>query len=490
MRKLFAFLLVFTIVFTACQKNEPTNAPPVEVEVEFVINQTDFGTLKSTDDVPLCVDDPWVEVEFTINGVTYTSPIFTVGGMVLTQAIKLPVGTYTMTYFVVKNASGEIVRAAPLPTTEFHHLMENPLDLTIEVEGFIKKQLIIDVLCYEDLYFEAFGFTWFELNDVKIERQCFFGDICTGKLGDFAGSEYAQQQNGVQMDMPAIMKIATYKMGDTDYEFLTEFDNFGDFSWSDETQTYSGFMGEGACMEVYWANDLDLTEQFKFELYVWLPVGGVFDWVLVHVWEFLDENCPDPGQDGVVDFVLGTCQQPDADLLLPPWMDLPLQITANISYPGALPSYWDVNVTATVPDGDFEFDTGLWNGWCADQNTTIGQGQHTFYVFSSLLPSTWPQHPAYLTGAKMNKINWLVNKLQDLLASGHGIMTLSSGEGTTLQNAFWHILHGTGSNTLSAAAASHPDYYPPPGGWAAVLLFTNPVGQGYNAQLLFVQVDP
>jgi hypothetical protein len=319
MKKLFALFLIMAVVFTACQKNEPSATAPTELEVEFVINQSDFGSLKSTEDVPLCVDDPWVEVEFVINGVTYTSPVFTVGGMVLTQAIKLPVGTYSMTYFVVKNAIGEIVRAAPLPTTEFHHLMENPLDLSIEVEGFIKKQLIIDVLCYEDLWFEAFGFTWFELNDVKIERQCFFGDVClTGLteevIGYFTGSAYDEDPLDVQMDMPAIMKIDTYKWVDPDWVFLTEFENMGYFSWSDENTLYEGFNGQGACMEVFWANDLDLTEEFKFELSVWLPdENGVFGWVFIDEYTFFDENCPDPGPDGVVDFVIGECQYDQAD---------------------------------------------------------------------------------------------------------------------------------------------------------------------------------
>jgi hypothetical protein len=218
---------------------------------------------------------------------------------------------------VVKNASGEIVRAAPLPTTEFHHLMENPLDLTIEVEGFIKKQLIIDVLCYEDLYFAAFGFTWFELNEVQIERQCFFGDICVDDLSVYEGSAYDEDPLNVQMDMPAIMKIDVYKMGASDWELMNEFENMGAFSWSDEENTYVGFNGQGACMEIFWANDLDKTEDFKFELFVWLPdVSGVFNWVYITEFIFQDDACLDHGGDGVVDFVLGDCGYEDPDITI------------------------------------------------------------------------------------------------------------------------------------------------------------------------------
>ena len=117
---------------------------------------------------------------------TYKSMIYYIGGEMLTQVIKLPVGTYQVTSFVVYNDNGTpddenddvIVRAAPLPGSEYWDLMQFKLNLEFTVDAFYKKQYEIDVLCFEELFYNEFGFTWFEFNDVRIEYQCIFGDIC------------------------------------------------------------------------------------------------------------------------------------------------------------------------------------------------------------------------------------------------------------------------------------------------------------------------
>ena len=327
MKKFLVAFVAMTVIFTACKKEIPETPVAGTVELEFVIDQTNFGGLKSTDiDVPECQDLAWSYVTFKIfDGTTtteYTSEVIHMpNGDQLTQVVKLPSAeTYTLTEFLVWNDVLPIgpdplvdilIRAAPADGSEYWDLMVNKLDLPVVVEDFKKKQIIIDVLCFEDLYYENFGFFWFEMNDVKIERQCFFGDICVDDLTPYAGSLYAQQSQGLQMDMPAIMKIEVYKsVGEVPPVWGSPIKTFTNDEWATP--------GEGACMEVYWANDLDLTEDFKFELYIWLPDGsGIFDWVPVDTpWEFQDEDCPEAGNDGVVDYVLGTCQIDEVDFIL------------------------------------------------------------------------------------------------------------------------------------------------------------------------------
>jgi hypothetical protein len=377
--------------------------------------------------------------------------------------------------------------------------MVHPLDVDVEVFEFSKRQVVVDVLCFEDLYWEVFGFNWFEMNDVKIERQCFFGDVCTGKLDDFYGSWYEDQSLGVQMDMPAIMKIEVYK-GTT---LIRTFSNEGDFGWNPDTQEFDGWRGEGACLEVYWANDLDVEEEFEFKLYVWLPVGQDFDWVLIDDgitnpdFLFLDENCPDPGDDGVVDFTVGACNIEGADYVYPAWMNLPTgPITMKVGSqygPGPLGTYFDVSLS-NVPAG-YDIYDGTFGIWCGDKVASIYLGStHTVDVISSLGPI-----PGDLTITKeeLAKINWLFNHLPDYfpgitLADMATWYTGHETDWEMIQNAIWalkgEIPVPTGISpvtTMYNDAQPWDDYQVLPGQWAAVLFWDNP-----QVQVLFVMVDP
>ena len=108
--------------------------------LEFVIEQSDFDNLKSTqEDVPQC-DEQWSMdyVVFDFAGNEYWSPIFTVDGEILTQAVKVNVpqsgsATYDLTKFLVyhdvqgngPSSDDLLLRAAPEPNSTYHHLMVN-----------------------------------------------------------------------------------------------------------------------------------------------------------------------------------------------------------------------------------------------------------------------------------------------------------------------------------------------------------------------------
>jgi len=192
-----------------------------------------------------------------------------------------------------------IVRAAPLPGSEYYDLMMYPLEIEVIIEPFFKIEVPVDVLCFEPLFYDEFGFTWFEFNDVRIEYQCIFGDICVDDFEMYIGSLYEQQENGIQFDIPAIFEIHVFK--GEDEEPLRVFSNV---EW----------YGEGACLPVYWPNRLDVEgEVFSFELWVLLPTEDGFTYVLVDTWTFMDGEGAITGEDGVVDFVIGTCNLDDAD---------------------------------------------------------------------------------------------------------------------------------------------------------------------------------
>lgn len=504
--KIIMIMIIAGIVVTACKKDEATTEPAVQtVDLEFVIEQTDFGGLKSGNaSVPQCSELPMHYVKFKLGGVPYFSEIINMpDGQMLTKAVKLTSGqSYSLSEFLVYSdvlPVGEgpedlLVRAAPADGSVYNDLMVNKLDLDVVFEDFVKKQVVVDVLCFEELFYTEFGFNWFELNDVKIERMCFFGDVCTGKPGDFGvtGSMYLNQMNGVQMDMPAIMQLKVFKKVDGDWgDPIRVFDN--DLH-ADGTDWY----GEGACMEIYWANDLDKDEDFRFELYVHLPYGAAMDWMLVDFWEFQNGDFPESiGDDGVFDYVLGNCSMPDADKVYPAYMNLPKfteSFTMTIK-PRTLGTYVDA-VFAGIP-GDFDIDNGLIGVWCGDKDNVIYYNTpYTVRAISSIHPFPAAFTSSNLTPQKLHALNWLWNHLPDYF-DGINMFDMKdySGAGydasdyNTIQNAVWAITNGFGvsgdAETMRAASMLHLDFKPLPGQWAAVLFWVNE-----RTQVMFVQVDP
>ncbi len=501
-------MILAVLIITSCKKDEPNNpAAELTVDMEFQIEQTDFGSFKSTDsDVPQCSEFSMDYVVFEFNGTEYNSPLFTtMDGKTLTKAVKLPVldnqGTYPLTKFVVYHdvlpvGAGEediIVRAAPEPNSKFHDLMTNKLNLDIEVEAFKKKEVTIDVLCFEDLFYEDFGFTWFEMNRVKIERQCFFGDVCTGKLADFDvdGSYYRLQSQGLLMDMPAVMKVKVYKKAGGEWGSPTRvFDNI---MFEDGT----GWYGEGACMEVYWANDEDKVEDFKFELYVQLPSGVGMDWILIDVFKFQDENGPESGSDGVVDFVVGNCQIDEADYKYPAWMDLPTDpftmLVGGVVGPGNNGTYFDVTLSGIGSGHDIS--NGVTGVWCGDMDHSISTGvTYTTEAISSLMPL-----PANFTLSKtqLNHLNYLFNYLPTHY-SGLDLFDFQTYTANNpmkweeIQHAIWAITNnydvtgeGMAETVYNEAITNGANYEVLPGQWAAIMFWIDP-----NVQVLFVMVDP
>jgi len=343
-------------------------------------------------------------------------------------------------------------------------------------------------LCFQDAEYDYFGFDWFAITEIVIREQCFFGDFCVKHPADYTGSDYEEQSTGLQIDMPAIFKIMAYK-NDVLVPYNETFTNANDaHGW-----------GVGFPVCVQYPDNLSVDHEiFTFELWIYVAVGSGFEYVKFHTWTFEDEemiptqNEGETLDDGVVDFVLGNCNLSSTNLQLAPYQNLPESVYMNIQHPGTQ-GYWNFYVQSVyppvTPPGNYDFGVGSWIGWCADNGTTIGQGNHTFYVFSSLYPASWPTNiPPYLAADKLNRINWLFNHLGDY---GFSMTTMTHAHGVALQNAVWKILQNIGSNNqYSIDAAPHGNYIPLPGGWAAVLLFINDGDEPYNFQLLFSQVDP
>jgi len=499
---LLALVLTVGITLQSCNKDKdvPTQS---QTEVSFAVEQTNFPELKA--DVPMCSDLSMDYAVFVLGGVEYTSPVLFANGKILTQPIKLDIGNYTLTDFLVYHdvlpigAGTEdiLVRAAPEVGSEYWDLMANPLNIEIAVEAFIKKEVLIDVLCFEDLFYEKFGFTWFEMNLVKIERQCFFGDICTGKLPQYEGSLYEQQSQGLQMDMPLIMKIEVWH-ADT---LQRTFDNVANF-------------GEGDCMEVYWANDEDLEEEFTFVLYGWLPVGSSFEWVKYHTWTFFDDNCPETGEDGVVDFVIGECNIEGSDYVFAPYVNLPSETFDIIAYAYSADfnapatteygTYIDLTVSG-IPAGPYDIGNGNMGTFCGQEQVNITMSTHySVKVASSLRPL--PQElldqvtlDENYSPERLAAANWAINNIQLFLGYTPDYEDWSNNDPmlwSEFQLGLWHVLAvDTGVPqpwSDEALSGLHDDYVPLPGEYA-INIFYSTASKDVDPipmQFMIVLVDP
>jgi len=491
MKKLLLLIPIISLFFMSCNKDTIDNNIG---QVQFSVVQTPFENFKNglkEDTVPQCSDLEWSYAKFEIGGNTYVSPIIEMpSGDMLTQSLKLDTGDYNLTSFYVFNNNNTpndtsddiLVRAAPKPNSKYWSLMENKLNIPIHVNAFKKKSFDVDVLCYQDLYYEQFGFSWFDINDVSLERLCVFGDVCTGKLSDFNGSLYEDQENGVQMDMPAIFKIDIYKNGVFQKSFSNE-----------------SFLGEGNCTEIYWANDVNLTENYYLVLKVLLPYGPGFSYITVDSIPFTDNGTElITGDDGVLDFTVGNCNIENADYVYPAWINVPdpnvifnLTIQPQLG-PSQYGTYFGYDFD-NIPVG-FDVWNGGWSGWCGDKYTTINVGHvYQAYFVNSLQPL--PDGFRW-TREQVNYLNWLVNHLPeyfngidltDFTVYGAGY---SSADWEIIQNAIWNITNGLNygglSQTISNDAITNGgNYNPLPGEYA--IIFIDFDG---NVQLQMILIDP
>ena len=483
-------MLASGLFMQSCNKDQDVQVAE-ETELQFNITQTDFE-FKGTETVPECQDLSMDYVVFDFAGTTYTSPIMFANGSFLTKTVKLQAGagTYALTSFLVYHdvlpiGQGDedvLIKAAPAVGSEYHDLMVNPLNMDITVEAFKKAQITVDVLCFEDLMYEDFGFTWFELNQVKIERQCFFGDVCTGKINEYVGSLYENQANGLQMDMPAIMEIKAYKEGVLFRTFSNE-----------------AYLGEGQCLEVYWANDEDLVENFTFELYVLLPQGTGMAYQLIDTYNFQDEVGVTTGADGVVDFVLGNCSLVDADFTYPAWVNLPADpFTMTLTDAGNMSNgvsathgtYIDI-LLAGIPTGYDIFD-GTFGSFCGDKNQNIAYQTYNVKIASSLYPL--PAGITQITPTQLEQINYMFNNLH--LYPGYEAIDLDDFNSipeplwVDVQNAIWYIVGDITSPApaiATDATANGAGYTPLPGGWATVIFYDVDT---YDVQIQLMPLDP
>lgn len=479
-------ILALAAVIVSCKKEE---AIVQEHEVQFWATPV-TGGLKSVNDI-ICTDLQANYVRYKVDDQDLkTIPVFYLGDIPWTNSINLTEGTHQLKEFLVYNdnqtpgyeSDDILVFAIPHTGSDWGEYVSTPLDWTFQVSTDLKTKVQVDVACFQPEYYENFGFAYFQLSPLIIRQQWFFGDFCIKEAGDYVGSQYTQQVNwpgSGYVDVPAIIKVEVWRNGALQQTFQNS--------------------AQGEKLSVTYGDYLNQTDVFEFKLFVLVRQGNSFVYYHFKTWNFDDVTNISQGEDGVVDFVLGNCYDPNQppDLHLAPWMNLPSTLTYQIiAVPSTLGGYVDAVLSNFNPSGTYDMPPGTHASFCADHQTTIGIGAtYPMDVYSSLYVD---QLPMFARSEKWEKINWLFNHL-DYFPGYHWY---------DIQQTLWLYDNppwdGQPRSSVPALTVMAQEmkaqadlygagYEVPPGGWAAVVFVlagTPPDAQNAVIQTMFVQVDP
>jgi hypothetical protein len=531
MRKLLVLVLVSLLVF-GCKKDEVQEPIANEAEVSFAVDllQPENG-LK--DFPPTCLPLEPEYAKIVIDG--YADPfyplVFRINGILYTQNIKLPVPdgvteSYTVTEFILyddtntPNNMGDdvIVMAAPADGSPWEQYISAGKDLnyTFTVKAFEKAQYTIEVLCFLPDVYTEFGFDWFQIHEIIVREQCFFGDICVKDVSvdkgyAYPGSPYLNQSTGIQLDMPALMSIDVYYQDSID-PATQESQRVPFAPFTNAMDLWDGVhnWGVGAPLCIKFPDHLWIPDEMYYvDIYIWVMDGDNSPpFKLKLFWQGqIDEmgvlydlagNIVPAGDDGIIELVLGECNLSATDIQLVPYQNLPDMVdmqTEPSPGPGSLGTYFDVTLSNLRPGaGPYDLEAKLYGVWCGDQAETIyvPSPYNDVAVYGSLEDqSTWPGDIEQKLKDNLDQANWLFNNLDNF-------------PGYTwedIQNALWVLLDdgyvipdplGTvgpmtplAEDMVDDAQLYGNDYLPPPGGWAAILFYSNA-----NTQLIFTFVDP
>ncbi len=311
--KLIGVIFLSVLLLTNCKKdNKDDSMSPGEMVFAAIdYDDTEKDGFDFFCDENLIVHHAYIVLENEDAVESIHEPLtFTLDNKLYTQSIKLAPGDYIIKEFALMSEDNQVVKATPMLGADFDEYVSNPIDDLVDfhITAFEKAQYAIDVLCYIPAEWDNFGFEWFEVTEITLREQCFFGDICIDDFNAYAGSLY---DNPLVNDEVAIYKILVFR---------DRIDNPSPVGMFYNTYYENDVLMYRSPLCVQYADyDLDVNN-FEFELWILTNFG----YEKFHVWTFTDaERIPSnnfdyvPGyDDGVVDFVFGDCVVTPSDLVL------------------------------------------------------------------------------------------------------------------------------------------------------------------------------
>jgi hypothetical protein len=505
-------IFAMAVFATSCKKDQPTTPTNGDTELVFDINSIlETGNLKSTTvDPPPCSQLKATTVKVTLNGPSYTTDTevtldvfyINVGGIdkPYTKGLKVIPGTYTVKEFLVFNNSTSTPSVATLlsatphlnaPYAEFLSSPTKSVNLTFPVEAFKKNEFKMEVVCYTPEVYENFGFNYFQIEDIIVRTQYFFGDLCIKDVNEYTGTLYSTQ--GLKLDLAAIFKIKVKRVTAGGVVQNYEYTN----------NVVADIPGLGVRnpgeypVKVEYGDFKNSTDHFTFELWVLVRQGTGTDYKLFQTWNFDDISNITEGTDNVVDFVIGNCVQSETDYHFEPYINLPN--TCSFSVVMGTNSYLDATLGNFSPAGNYDIYPGLNQVYCGDLGNFVSLNTpYTMKVYSSLYTQDIPAIYTIAKGMHWGRLNWLINNLdqfpghtwQDVQAAiwrQNNNWTGPAQNGitysTTAQNMYNEmVIHG---GTLADPTTW---FSPLPGGWACVIFIDSNAGNA--TQLEIIKIDP
>lgn len=193
LRLCIASLLMFSMLFTSCSKDESQvdNSEKATLSFGAIVNDlmNKSGAKQSLADIPECSDDApdFVRIVLMQGGTavvgTEANPyrVDLVTGQLFTEEdaqLELEPGTYSLAHFSVYNAAGDLIWIAPRVGSELAEFVDGALPITINLGPGVKKYVDVPVLCFDDRDVNLYGYLFFELDTVRAYEFCFFANYC------------------------------------------------------------------------------------------------------------------------------------------------------------------------------------------------------------------------------------------------------------------------------------------------------------------------
>ncbi|MFD2519077.1 hypothetical protein [Salinimicrobium flavum] len=194
MKKMKVYLMgltILTLIFSSCSKEEnKIDSETDKATISFSAIVEDLAS-KSTNrqsiaDIPVCSDDSpaYVEIilmqgELEIVG-SAGDPfrVDLVIGQLFTQELELVPGNYSLEYFSVYNAAGDLIWLAPMEGSILSEFVDKVLPYDISLGAGVKKYVDVEVLCYDDRDVNEYGYVFFEFDTTETFEYCFFANYC------------------------------------------------------------------------------------------------------------------------------------------------------------------------------------------------------------------------------------------------------------------------------------------------------------------------
>ena len=204
-----SFIAIVALLFTSCSKEESgavvSDQETYQLQFGTLLNDFEKQSKVHLTDPTACRDaDP----SYVLVGVEDSNGIYigTGGGTTepslfrveiqnnngswetsYSEDLALPAGDYSLEYFIVYSADGQVLWVAPREGGVYASSVGNPLPQDITLAPGTKPYINVDVLCFNPRDEEAFGYVFFDINLIEVENNyCIFVNFCY----DGTGREY------------------------------------------------------------------------------------------------------------------------------------------------------------------------------------------------------------------------------------------------------------------------------------------------------------